>query len=64
MGQPELPVTESFLASNGLNDLLSTVRVIVKYVASTKWYGEIAELGLGEELSDTLLDALTADAGL
>ena len=55
------PTTEEFLRENNLEYVRAALDVVVRQVSPVMYHGEVDRLGLGEELSDALLRALSSD---
>ncbi|KAJ7785307.1 hypothetical protein DFH07DRAFT_948387 [Mycena maculata] len=59
-----LTLTTAWLDNNSVLSHLPGIRLMVKRVAPTMWYEELATLGFGADDVQKLLDLLTADVGL
>ncbi|KAJ7803497.1 hypothetical protein B0H13DRAFT_1931311, partial [Mycena leptocephala] len=59
-----LPLTTQLLEDQQLTALLNTVRIMIKHIASSKWFQEIAGWGLDDAVAEALLDLLTQDCDL
>ncbi|KAJ7016787.1 hypothetical protein C8F04DRAFT_1280624 [Mycena alexandri] len=56
-----LPRTEALLDELGLTEHLPALRVATRLAPATRWYQEVAALGLDDEVADKLIDCLTED---
>ncbi|KAJ7784897.1 hypothetical protein DFH07DRAFT_947969 [Mycena maculata] len=59
-----LPLTIACLDNNSGLSYLPGIRLMIKHVAPTMWYEELATLGFEADDVQKLLDSLTADVGL
>ncbi|KAJ7069005.1 hypothetical protein B0H15DRAFT_807290 [Mycena belliarum] len=57
-----LPATSTFLARHGLSEHLGMMQMATRVVLPTRWYLEVAGLGLDEDLASELLGCLEKDA--
>ncbi|KAJ7725662.1 hypothetical protein DFH07DRAFT_970797 [Mycena maculata] len=63
-GDVPLPLTTACLSANSASAHMPAIRLMVKHVASTKWYEELEGLGFKADLVQALLDSLTSDMSL
>ncbi|KAJ7717535.1 hypothetical protein DFH07DRAFT_973558 [Mycena maculata] len=63
-GEVPLPLTTACLSANSASAHMPAIRLMVKHVASTKWYEELEGLGFKADLVQALLDSLTSDMSL